>query len=494
MEKKQKISIHFRGGILSPGFLMEVLLLAKEARVHEVSFGLRQQLLLEMDAKRYAGFAASCRKQGITHYLNGAAAQNIVSSYFTDGIFDQDSWLKEGTYKDILDQFNYTPRLKINICNQKQRFVLFYTGNLNWISSENAQFWHLFIRFPHSRQLYCWPELIYTNDIRAVSEFLEQLIYQHGERFMDPAELKGQDLYDAFKARLQFSYISKSIASPIQLPGFALPYYEGFNKYSGGYWLGIYRREESFAVNFLIDLCDNCISNSVGELYTTTWKSLIIKGIEPGKRHLWDFILGKYRINVRHAANELNWQIEESQEAMVLKRHIIRYFDKEDVRTFGLCFGIQTKTAAHMFASIVIRGCARSDGNKLKYLEYYDILYQSEFNPNHAAFTLFRQRVARGHIGTYLVSLCKLFYEQQSNKHLPNESKLETSSPIPSTPPENKIYQCPHCLTVYDETVGDPEQAVAAGTRYAALPNNYVCPVCSAGHSEFVQIASILTI
>jgi len=48
---------------------------------------------------------------------------------------------------------------------------------------------------------------------------------------------------------------------------------------------------------------------------------LIIKGIENKHRNLWDKLLGKYGINVRHAANELNWQVEDlSPEGLSLKK------------------------------------------------------------------------------------------------------------------------------------------------------------------------------
>src|SRR3712207_8245214 len=83
--------------------------------------------------------------------------------------------------------------------------------------------------------------------------------------------------------------------------------------------------------------------------YWRDWSSdvcssdLIIKGIQTSHRNLWDYTLGRYRINVRHAANELNWQVEDyDEEGLMLKRHIIRHFDKEDVRTYGLSFAVQT--------------------------------------------------------------------------------------------------------------------------------------------------------
>ena len=98
------------------------------------------------------------------------------------------------------------------------------------------------------------------------------------------------------------------------------------------------------------------MQTKIGEIYITSWKSLIIKGIDPQHRYLWDAVLGRFRINVRHAANELNWQVEDHcEDGLILKRHVIRHFDKEDVRTYGLCFAVKTKPASTVPGSVIIR-------------------------------------------------------------------------------------------------------------------------------------------
>lgn len=46
-------------------------------------------------------------------------------------------------------------------------------------------------------------------------------------------------------------------------------------------------------------------------------------------------------------------------------------------------------------------------------------------------------------------------------------------------------YVCNVCGHVYDEAEGDPENGVAPGTRWEALPENWVCPECGATQDEF---------
>lgn len=46
-------------------------------------------------------------------------------------------------------------------------------------------------------------------------------------------------------------------------------------------------------------------------------------------------------------------------------------------------------------------------------------------------------------------------------------------------------YVCNICGYVYDEDLGDPDNGIAAGTKFADLPEDYACPLCAAGKSEF---------
>jgi rubredoxin len=48
-------------------------------------------------------------------------------------------------------------------------------------------------------------------------------------------------------------------------------------------------------------------------------------------------------------------------------------------------------------------------------------------------------------------------------------------------------YVCMVCDYVYDQAVGDPENGIAAGTRFADLPEDWLCPLCGVPKSEFVK-------
>lgn len=478
----QAVTINFKGGIVSPGFLKEILQVALETRVVDVRFGLRQQMIMNVPSKQFETFSQLCKLKNIVFYKSKDALANIVSSYPAAGIFTSDSWLREGVYKDIFDLFNYPSELKINVCDRLQCFTPFYSGHINWVSSSSDHFWHLYIRFPKTNRLYKWKDIVYTNDLVSLSKRIEQEILNDRFLFYGNENADGNLLYQRVKSFM--AYVSKpSIEESII--DFSLPYYEGFNKANNQLWLGIYRRDELFPVAFLIDVCNICLNARIGQLYATPWKSIVIKNIDSSSRKLWDSVLGKYRINVRHAANELNWQVEDdSEEGLQVKRQVIRYFDKEDVRTYGLCFAVQTKPTSSMFGSVVIQKLQTKNPHKLKSLDRYNIFYKKNFNPNERENVLFRENVEKEHLGIYLASLCKFFYEREHK-----EFYESVSEPVQKDmPPKRLVHQCKNCLTVYDSLVGDEEQGIEEGTNFDELPTNYHCPLCEAGKEQFVEV------
>ncbi len=48
-----------------------------------------------------------------------------------------------------------------------------------------------------------------------------------------------------------------------------------------------------------------------------------------------------------------------------------------------------------------------------------------------------------------------------------------------------KKYKCLVCGYIYDPQLGDPNAGVAAGTAFADLPDDWLCPECGAGKDQF---------
>lgn len=49
-------------------------------------------------------------------------------------------------------------------------------------------------------------------------------------------------------------------------------------------------------------------------------------------------------------------------------------------------------------------------------------------------------------------------------------------------------YECSICGYIYEEANGDADAGIAAGTKFADLAEDWVCPTCGAAKSEFAKM------
>jgi len=484
MKSDYTIKINFRGGIISPSDLFNILVAASNYGIRSVSFGLRQQLFIPVSAVSVHSLCEELKKLDVFFEAGMEEFPNIVSSYPAEEIFINHTWLSEGVYKDILDNMDYVPKLKINISDSNQSFTPLITGNINWVASTQAQhFWHLFIRFPKTNVVHEWDKIVYSNDVAALSKEIESLIFQYPEKFVDNALANGKDLFDLLN---HDNYIIKHAEKPAVLPSFNLPYYEGLNRYNNKYWLGIYRRDELFDVDFLKSLCLLCLDTKIGQLCSTPWKSIIVKSIEEKDRIKWNYLLEKYQVNMRHAANELNFQVEDnSDKALEIKRFIVKALSNNDTRTFGLCIGIKTRRKSEIFSSILVRRKPLITIFGVGLLHVYDILCAHDFNPNERTGFIFSSNNPKILLAEQLRRSVVAFYNHRAilNKH-----KEKSPKPIKELLVERQpefVYQCSHCLTIYDEKAGEPDRDIKAGTSFYNLPSDYNCPLCEGPKDDF---------
>jgi hypothetical protein len=464
--KNHYIKVNLPGGIVSVGDLSLILAILEKAGIQNVQFGTRQQLYFSVNDFQMETIEHGFLSAEIDYDTRMEERPNIVSSYVAEDLFTSPNWLREGVYKDILDTFNYTPALKIDLVDESQTLLPFFSGNLNFISSSIGNYWHLYIRFPKSNNIYYWSSLIYSEDIASVSEGIENIILdtqsQDGQTSMD-----GLRLETLLKARCNFLHQEPEVQ--LKLPEFQLSYYEGFNKYYDKYWLGIYRRQEEFSVSFLKDLCQACSKSRIGQIYTTPWKSIIIKGLEPDDRKLWNAILDKHLINVCHASNELNWQTEDlCEEGLNLKHDLIRAFNEADLRTYKLCFAIKIKPQSGLSGSVVIRKkqIPSIENQKVS----FDLLHTADFNPNSRQYVTVAEGISRENLVPSLINLCHNYYQQQTlAAGAFSVATFETQNDTP--PAIVYVQQCPHCLSIFDESWGTAS-----------------CSICEAPLAEFTAI------
>lgn len=52
----------------------------------------------------------------------------------------------------------------------------------------------------------------------------------------------------------------------------------------------------------------------------------------------------------------------------------------------------------------------------------------------------------------------------------------------------NETWMCLICGWMYDEAEGVPADGIAAGTKWADVPMNWVCPECGARKEDFEMV------
>ena len=51
-----------------------------------------------------------------------------------------------------------------------------------------------------------------------------------------------------------------------------------------------------------------------------------------------------------------------------------------------------------------------------------------------------------------------------------------------------KKYECDACGYIYNPEVGDPDNGIAPGTAFDALPDDWTCPLCGLGKEVFKEV------
>src|SRR6478609_6558225 len=115
MANVSTIKVNFKGGIVPPHDLYNILVAITKSGLLYVRFGLRQQLLFDFAIEKQKDLTAELESIGVSFDLNNEEYPNIVSSYPAEDIFIKETWLTEDMYKEIFQSFSYKPNLKINI-------------------------------------------------------------------------------------------------------------------------------------------------------------------------------------------------------------------------------------------------------------------------------------------------------------------------------------------------------------------------------------------
>ncbi len=489
METKKKsdlIRAFVKGGFLSPADLLKIMELSRSLGNKYILFGSRQDIMFPAHDADDVQLKNAFNAINIDYELGSdqSVYQNIVSSYAAVNIVETTHWVKGDSYNVVIDSFDYKPKLKINIVDPLQSLVPLFTGELNFIASQEENYWYLYIRDSRKENMIeCWPRLVPGHDIAKIARELEELLLM-------TQSFTIEELYIILKNKnLHINH--KRITEKLKFTETILPYYEGLNAMlNNQYWLGLYWRNNQYDINFMSAACKLCQETNVGKINIIPWKAFFIKGIKANDRLRWEKLMGKFGINERHSSLELNWHLPViDSEALDLKRFLVRELDQQDISTHGLTFTIKTGRPMFLFTAIVIEKNLKTNVPG----DHYDILVAKNFNPNNIIYQTYAKGVKREIIPALLIELSKLYFRQLNHEKVQSKKLINEPAAITPMAEAASSYQCTNCLTVYDKKYGDPVKGIPIGVDFKDLPETFTCHVCDSEKKYFVAMEHIQT-
>lgn len=471
MKNLKLIRFYTHGGFVSPADMRSIALFAIKNGLEHIHLGIRQDVIIKLNENiSEKDLERSLKSVSIPYEISyDFNSKNIGSSLLALDLFPTTVWLKSDVYFDILAAIKETPKLKVNITDPVQGLVSPFKGNLNFIASKIPGFWYLSIELPWDRNRTFWPNYVASDDIpKMIKSIEESLAY------------KSQLTIDALI--LETSPAFKNILPPIgEVPVFRkrrFPNYDGLHKYGDDkYWVGLFDRENNYSARFLEELALLCTREKAGSLFITPWNSIIIKGLKRSSLNEADKIFGKFSINVQHSSVELNWQIPSlDYSAMKLKKYITRVFNKLDVRTYGLTFGIRTRPV-FISTSVIIR----KEKNRKLSGRNYNILYSKSFNFNNNDFIRFGSTFTKRQLPGALMQICELYNQSLVDSESVQNAAVDNAAENESEANLKTIHECSECMTVYDPDHIEGDDVPS----FWSLPETWKCPVCEANKSAY---------
>ncbi len=157
-----------------------------------------------------------------------------------------------------------------------------------------------------------------------------------------------------------------------------------------------------------------------------------------------------------------------SDYGLKLKYYLVQEFEKEDLRTYRLCFAIKTQPKTGLFGSIVIKPQQIGQAE-----ECFEILHTKDFNPNSKDYISFKKDLKKADLGSELIDLCNNFYKVQCELSV-NPSFFGEAAHEETEEEIHKVHQCRNCFTFYDPEYGDEQQSIEPGTDFEST-GDYRC-------------------
>lgn len=461
------------GDSIAPNDLRQIAGWAANYGLSSLEISNRQSLLLNLpSAITREDMTGRIHALGLPTNEADPQAMNIMSSLPATDVFSDTPWLTAGVYLDVLAQFTTAPRLKVNLIDPAQSLVAPFTGNVNFVASPEPNYWYVFLRPSGSVRRYQWPILIENESVAGFVQAVEKHYFANAPDSGMRATL--DTFYRAVMA--DFQGRTRKVADDLKLPPATMSLYEGFHQTrNGNFWLGLYRKNYTFSLDFITALCDLCRDTRMGKLYFTPYKTLLIKDIREADRPAWDRLLGRFGVRTNLPAWHLNWHLPNADvDAVTIKNQLISQLDDSDVRTDELSFALNVPFS-EAAASVIIHKnrCVEPGGVGL-----FDMYQRTNLSVTNAQYVLYAKSQSMPAIASAIRQLSLAYYEKLN----PGTAPLAPSTLTPT----RLVYECPQCLSRYEARHGEPHRAIAPGTPFTEL-SDYFCGLCEEPRASFSE-------
>ena len=480
------------GGIIGTGALRTVAELSGAWGIDRLTIGHRQDLLVAGIPESYvARFRAAVAPLEVDR-ADASGHPNITSSAAATGIMRGARWLDAGIIQSILAGIRLRPSFAVNVADPHQDLLPLTSGLVNFLAADEVDSWRIAIaadhhprrgaRAPGRHDRVTLPYLVPSEYVAEAVQAAEETVVDAGTESSHVSE----DLAHAIRARLGTRLVQADGGQRLPPPEYGD--YEGVHpmQSGSGYWIGMSAGTRPFRHRFLEQLCMRAAQQGIGAVFTTCWRSLVLKNVAPEHLAEWRRLLGRHGVRVRHADAALHWQVcERLPEARELAGTMIARLSRRSIVTSGLSFAVTDDPTRHEVA-VAIQPLADERLPLAGLRRRYAVRHREGFDRHNPGWLTFARRLRERDLAPALADLTRRFYRDDGEP--PTSEALPPEPPEPPEPPVEErsgTWSCASCGNEYDPAYGDPLGEVAPDTAFAALPSGWRCPVCDSPPNDY---------
>ena len=425
---------------------------------------------------------------------------NVTSSAAACGITRGARWLDVGIIQSILAGIRLRPSFAVNVADPHQDLLPLTSGLVNFLAADEVDSWRIAIaadhhprrgaRAPGRHDRVTLPYLVPSEYVAEAVRAAEETVVDTGAE----SSRLSEDLAHAIRARLGTRLVACGRrATPATARVRRL------------------RRRTSHAVRFrLLDwherrhaaipapaswsrLCMRAAQQGIGAVFTTCWRSLVLKNVAPEHLPEWRMLLGRHGVRVRHADAVLHWQVcERLPEARELAGTMIARLSRRSIVTSGLSFAVTDDPTRHEVA-VAIQPLAAERSPLSGLRRRYAVRHREGFDRHNPGWLTFARRLRERDLAPALADLTRRFYrddgEPPTFEALPPEPPSRRSRRSRSAPESGRA---PPAATSTTPRTATRSAKWHPAPRSRRCPAGWRCPVCDSPPADYQPLPRAL--